>query len=124
MEILPELRGKNGGGGIMGVYIKGLEMPEKCINCKFCVDMNEYPFHACFITDSDIPFDIDRLKNCPLVEIKTPHGGLIDRSVLLKEYQNICNGLLCRDCPFFNERNRCNIEEWILNQPPILEAEE
>lgn len=57
------------------------------------------------------------------VEIKTPHGGLIDRSVLFKEYQNLCKGLLCRDCPFFNERNRCNIEEWILYQPTILEAE-
>lgn len=55
----------------MGVYIKGLEMPEKCINCKFCVDMNEYPFHACFITYSDIPFDIDKLKNCPLVDLVT-----------------------------------------------------
>lgn len=68
----------------MGVYIKGLEMPEKCINCKFCVNMNEYPFHACFITYSGIYFDIDRLKNCPLVEIKTPHGRLIDADALFE----------------------------------------
>lgn len=66
----------------MGVYIIGLEMPEKCINCKFCVNMNEYPFHACFITYSGIYFDIDRLKNCPLVEITTPHGRLIDRDAV------------------------------------------
>lgn len=58
------------------------------------------------------------------IQIPKGHGRLIDRSVLLEEYQNLCNGLLCRDCPFFNERNRCNIEEWILNQPTILEAEE
>ena len=57
------------------------------------------------------------------IQIPKGHGRLIDRSVLFEEYQNLCNGLLCRDCPFFKE-NSCSIEEWILNQPPILEAEE
>lgn len=66
----------------MGVYIKGLEMPKKCINCRFCVYMNEYPFLACFITYSGIPLDTDRLLNCPLVGIKTPHGRLIDRDAV------------------------------------------
>lgn len=66
----------------MGVYIKGIEMPKRCGNCKFCVNMNEYPFKACFITYSGIPLGTDRLKNCPLVEIKTPHGRLIDRDAV------------------------------------------
>lgn len=82
----------------------------------------------------DIPEDIDELRliingtsiaiePTKAIQIPTPHGRLIDRSVLFEEYQNLCNGLLCRDCPFFKE-NSCSIEEWILNQPPILEAEE
>lgn len=62
----------------MGVYIKGLEMPKFCKNCRFCVNMNEYPFLACFITQKGIPFDTDKMGNCPLVEIKTPHGRIID----------------------------------------------
>lgn len=40
--------------------------------------MNEYPFLACFITYSGIPLDTDRLLNCPLVGIKTPHGRLVE----------------------------------------------
>jgi hypothetical protein len=44
--------------------------------------MNEYPFKACFITYSGIPLSTDRLGNCPLVEIKTPHGRLIDRDAV------------------------------------------
>ena len=96
----------------MGVYIKGLGMPEKCIICKFCVDMNEYPFHACFITDNDIPFDIDKLKNCPLVEIKTPHGRLIDEDALIAD-------LIEQKIPF-----NAGVNESIIMTPTILEKEE
>ena len=96
----------------MGVNIKGLGMPEKCINCKFCVDMNEYPFHACFITDNDIPFDIDKLKNCPLVEIKTPHGRLIDEDALIDD-------LIEQKIPF-----NAGVNESIIMTPTILEKEE
>lgn len=95
----------------MGVYIKGLEMPKKCINCNFCVGMNEYPFHACFITYSEIYFDIDRLKNCPLVEIKTPHGRLIDEDALIDD-------LIEQKIPF-----NAGVNESIIMTPTILEAE-
>lgn len=118
----------------MDILIKGMEMPRFCADCPFRetrYDPGYYQYEKCKASGrifNECRFDVntfaERLNDCPLVEIKTPHGGLIDRSVLFEEYQNLCNGLLCRDCPFFNERNSCNIEEWILNQPPILEAEE
>ena len=52
---------------MMGVYIKDMKMPERCGqcflrvgNCKQRIYMEQRP------------------KNCPLVEIPTPHGRLID----------------------------------------------
>lgn len=96
----------------MGVYIKGLEMPKKCINCRFCVYMNEYPFLACFITYSGIPLDADRLLNCPLAGIKTPHGRLIDEDELIDD-------LIEQKIPF-----NARINESIIITPTILEAEE
>ena len=55
----------------MGVFIKGMEMPERCGqcflrvgNCKQRIYMEQRP------------------KNCPLVEIPTPHGRLIDADAI------------------------------------------
>lgn len=53
----------------MSIIIKGMDMPQSCRRCKFCVDMNNYPFSACFLTDEEIPFETDRLEDCPLIEI-------------------------------------------------------
>lgn len=96
----------------MGVYIKGIEMPKKCGNCKFCVNMNEYPFKACFITYSGIPLGTDRLLNCPLVGIKTPHGRLIDEDALIDD-------LIEQKIPF-----NAGVNESIIMTPTILEKEE
>lgn len=101
----------------MNILIKGMDIP-KSEDQTICLIIDD--FGQVFKQVSSIEFE----KAGTAIQISTPHGGLIDRSVLFKEYQNLCNGLLCRDCPFFNERNSCNIEEWILNQPTILEAEE
>lgn len=98
-------------GEPMSILIKGMEMPKGADQIWIDVWGSQGLLANKIVSVEDI------------VEIPTPHGRLIDRSVLFEEYQNLCNGLLCRDCPFFKE-NSCSIEEWILNQPPILEAEE
>ena len=54
----------------MGVYIKGMEMPHDCDSCK-----------VSDILDCTLwkPMDIgERHPECPLVEVPTPHGRLID----------------------------------------------
>ena len=63
----------------MSVLIKGMDMPESCCECP-C----EYDSFRCNVTGTKF-WDIEdfdtltqRLPNCPLVEIKTPHGRLID----------------------------------------------
>jgi len=61
---------------MMGVFIKGMEMPQNCDKCRFQSALRLYcdamPYNFCGNTD-----DIERPDWCPLVEIPTPHGRMI-----------------------------------------------
>jgi hypothetical protein len=77
----------------MSLLIKGMKMPKCCSDCAFYQD-DMYP--ACkFLWDD---FDnyrhpaIERDKNCPLSEIPTPHGDLIDRDDLLAYFERKSKG--------------------------------
>ena len=59
----------------MSVLIKGMEMPKSCKDCpcrKFAYNNWDRPYNYCDVT-GDVTF-----VNCPLVEIPTQHGRLID----------------------------------------------
>ena len=72
---------------MMGVFIKGMEMPTNCQDCPL-----NYDQMACIVTGtrwwSDtivlMGFDSEkeRLYDCPLTEVKEPHGRLIDADKL------------------------------------------
>ena len=53
----------------MSVLIKGMKMPKNCEDCRF------EDFGGCM-------FRVKR-SDCPLVEVPTPHGRLIDADELL-----------------------------------------
>ena len=67
----------------MSVLIKGMEMPTNCADCPL-----NYDQMACAVTwtrwwsDSMVIMNFDsdkeRMPNCPLIEVPTPHGRLID----------------------------------------------
>ena len=71
----------------MGIYLPNMEMPKNCSGCPL-----NYDQMACKVTGtrwwSDtmvlMGFDSDkeRLYDCPLVEIPTPHGRLIDADAI------------------------------------------
>ena len=67
----------------MSLIIKGMDMPEKCENCP-CYDYIDY---VCRADDCFAPFDVEnpeeRSEHCPLIEIPTPHGRLIDADKLI-----------------------------------------
>ena len=73
----------------MSVIVRGMEMPKNCSGCPL-----NYDQMACKVTGtrwwSDtmvlMGFDSDkeRLYDCPLVEIPTPHGRLIDADELVR----------------------------------------
>lgn len=70
----------------MSVIIKGIRMP---INCAECVCGNAQD-GWCYVNElplrrlCDGRVDISRPEWCPLVEIPTPHGRLIDADALIE----------------------------------------
>lgn len=65
----------------MGIYIKGMEMPQNCCAC-FCSREDE-----CGITHYKPTFNEwyeDGVKDCPLIPV-SDHGELIDRDALLTQ---------------------------------------
>lgn len=65
----------------MSVVIKGMKLPKNCVLCPCCVGegIGAGRQHYCqAIEDEPCVSETYRPKNCPLVEIHTPHGRLID----------------------------------------------
>lgn len=72
------------------VLIKGMEMPYCCVVCPFkemyndgllCKATNPYQYIPKFLHK--------RNEKCPLVEVSTPHGDLIDRNMLNECFESL-----------------------------------
>ena len=80
----------------MSVLINGIGIPESCAECRFCVNgfTDDAPMYECvcqsydnvsvLVDDHGKPFDF-RPEWCPLVEVPTPHGRLIDANKATEE---------------------------------------
>lgn len=107
----------------MSVIIKGMKMPEKCENCP-CYDYIDY---VCRADDCFAPFDVEnpeeRSEHCPLVEIATPHGRLIDADALLRVIEE--NSYRLRGVTNSTENGMflTGIRQAIDESPTIIEAE-
>lgn len=104
----------------MSVLIKGMDMPRSCANCewsslsKMDLGMSMY----CKLTKKTENLEVAkncRVEFCPLVEVPTPHGRLIDVDEL------IVIGLDDPDC---NTLFEFVPKEFIDNAEVIIEAEE
>lgn len=90
----------------MSVLIKGMEMPKSCFNCKMMVAkaVNEIEImkYCCFLRKTAL--GVNRRKDCPLIEVPTPHGRLIDADALqLEAYNMMFSGYADdRDVAFVN----------------------
>ena len=63
----------------MSILIRGMEMPDRCGECAFYID------GACYgkgYRDYRAIMDTVKPDDCPLVEIPTPHGRLIDADAI------------------------------------------
>ena len=71
----------------MGVYVKDMEMPENCDDCWALDEYGDYP--RCRITEEQRGYNFrireQRMEHCPLIEVPTPHGRLIDMDGLIKD---------------------------------------
>lgn len=62
----------------MSIFIKEMKMPDNCDVCPFNYDLME-----CMAASHKIRLNYEtRPKECPLVEVKEPHGRLIDADKL------------------------------------------
>ena len=86
----------------MSVLVKGMEMPKDCNNCP-C-------FEREWFDDDIVGFckavkvwieTYERLLNCPLIEISTPHGRLIDADKLARDtiYNKYITETILSDAP-------------------------
>ena len=73
----------------MSVLIKGMKMPKSCVDCiLYDLDSEQCPIYAIYKED----FSEKRFEKCPLIEVPTPHGRLIDADALkLKKYHSTEN---------------------------------
>ena len=79
----------------MGIYIKGIEMPESCAECpmahrNYRLEAEETQL-ACYAKGEWVSDDGERPVWCPLIELP-PHGRLIDADAFEKEFQDNVNG--------------------------------
>lgn len=97
----------------MGLYIKGLDMPIVCADCYCCISEPD-TMPRCALTHGSMcvmECNNQRLADCPLVEVKEPHGRLIDENAVMRE---------------FELRDRTNgkvLMDYLLGAPTVLEAE-
>ena len=103
----------------MSVIITGMEMPKSCIECRFrqyeYCDLQRQDVYAVNIMDYALSFE--RHPSCPLVEIPTPHGRLIDADKLKSRLvlDNDSNEL---------QRISADILKWIDIQETVIEGSE
>ena len=110
----------------MSVLVKGMDMPKICNKCDFCTYVEKDRDVWCTSTIRIIKRDITRPEYeyqdlprpdwCPLVEVKTPHGRLIDADALVPD--------ICHDWNGYRVPNDDYSCECIHNAPTVIEAED
>lgn len=94
----------------MSVLIKNVKMPESCLIC-----VCDLPMRNCDLWKKQTPEEhrCERHPDCPLVEIQTPHGRLIDADALVKSMRDFSY--------MWGERMN---DEWVGEAPTIIESED
>ena len=110
------------GEGYVSVLVKGMEMPKCCDDCGFNYDNNcctatSTGFYTYPAFESIIDTEEERLPDCPLIPVTTPHGNLIDREALMKVYGVYLGDKLIGALP------TVNIDD-VRDAPIIIGAEE
>jgi hypothetical protein len=101
----------------MGVYIKGMETPKSCRDCRFCCGQANTDYGVCAWCDVDGKArDAYTMQDCPLVPVP-PHGRLIDAYALVDTLMKLAD----------NEYTPKVFASWMSyeeNAPTIIPAEE
>lgn len=111
----------------MSILIKDIKIPESCAECRFCVNgfTDAAPMYECacesyenvsvLVDDNGQPFNF-RPDWCPLIEVQSPHGRLVDGDVLMTEVMDSDLDHLQRD-------DWKEVIQIVADAPTIIEAE-
>lgn len=67
----------------MSVLIKGMKMPNNCMECDIKAEDDDGPY--CPFTKV-MALNIGIQNDCPLVEVPEPHGRLMDIDYIIRKY--------------------------------------
>ena len=86
----------------MSVYIKGMEMPKYCGECRFCLDDSRIANGYCMYFHSRANL-YELRKDCPLIPVPD-HGRLVDKDTVCAECRRVAaeyDGIYpdCTYCP-------------------------
>ena len=104
----------------MSVLIKGMEMPALCQECDMYID------GACYAKgyrDYQSIMDMSKPDDCPLIEVPTPHGRLIDADFEEQHYTSMTTNPT-PDVTDQDKRNSLIIVEALQMAKTVIEAEE
>lgn len=111
----------------MSVLIRNIKMPEDCYECLMCHQRfdgyREETRLACSALEDWAEEEEGRLDNCPLIEVPTPHGRLIDADFEEMHYTSMTTN----PTPDVTEQDRRNsliIIEALRMAKTVIEAEE
>lgn len=123
----------------MSVLIKDMEMPKCCEECvagAYEYNDNDERCFVCGFIKSQHPWECEhveidgidttkaRADFCPLIEVPTPHGELVDRGILMDTYVDRLAAVAERYSP---DSSECGILSGAMKllaiMPTIIEAE-
>ena len=103
----------------MSVLVKGMEMPANCFLCKLSYMSGERLFCSAMKNEEVLRSKI--ASNCPLIEVPTPHGRLIDADAILGKINAIISAH--PDEADLYEQDAVIVRDWLRSEPTIIEAE-
>jgi len=101
----------------MSVIIKGMKMPKNCLECAIKIWTEDEGYVCPF--SGIMALNIGRQNDCPLVEVPTPHGRLIDETIVL---EMIRKSMGIKDLSFLYHAEKSVVNE-IFHAPTVIEAE-
>ena len=82
----------------MSVIVKGMKIPDSCFRCPF--KNHDGMWVRCIFTGQNVEPETRRetkASSCPLIEVPTPHGDLIDRDALAADLKRQCKEVFKTD---------------------------
>ena len=110
----------------MSVIVKGMKMPNSCFSCEGCDGNKQYGYY-CGLTQDAKDLEVINPSTqkpdwCPLVEVPTPHGRLIDEKELYNKIEREFDGCCVYDVAPYEAVN--DFEEIVDQCKTIIQEEE